>query len=274
VIVVLLALVAVLLWILRQAFGPLIAEEARGSLDAWCEHLATRAARSLPPETAEGLEEDWLAELATLERRPLSALRFALGLSRAARGIARHASPVRPPVGYPAFARLCDLITASTVLVLFGPYLLAICLVVKISGPGPILVRRARLGEGGRAFGALSFRTSRRIDSALPTFGPQDRLSEVGRVLKRLALDQLPAFYNILRGDIAVIGPPPQLPCSEDEPLDARPGLVSWWALQKIGGIDIGEAEARRRDLARGLSNDLRLLLTAVAVQMKGRTIR
>lgn len=265
-----LGLLAILLWVARQAVGPLIGQETRGWLVLWCRRLVRRASRSLPEDQGGSFQEDWLAELAELEERPLSALVYAIGLARAARRISAEMGLARPPHGYPSLARLFDLSAAAAYLLLLAPAILAVAIAVKVDAPGPILARRRRLGLHGRPFEILTFRTHRGIegDGLPPTRLP--RPTRVGFLLTRLSLDQIPSLFNVLRGELALIGPPPQVPDLRGESLAVRPGVICWSTLREWGGADIDESEARRRDCARGACNDLRLMISLFLFTLRG----
>jgi Undecaprenyl-phosphate glucose phosphotransferase len=109
--------------------------------------------------------------------------------------------------------RVEDIILASILVVLFTPLLLVIAIAIKLDSPGPVLFRQPRQGQGGQVFQMLKFRTM--YISATDVFG--DRLTEVddqritrfGRLLRKSSLDELPQLFNVLRGDMSVVGPRP-----------------------------------------------------------------
>ena len=138
-------------------------------------------------------------------------------------------------------------------LVLLSPLLLVTALLVRLSSPGPILYVSRRVGEGGRVFSMLKFRTmrqgadrleedliSRSEDGAL-VFAkrPDDpRVTPIGRFLRRYSLDELPQLYNVLVGDMSLVGPRPELPSLVDryEPWQMKrfavpQGLTGWWQI-------------------------------------------
>jgi len=101
-------------------------------------------------------------------------------------------------------------------LVALGPLLLLIALVVKLTSPGPVLLRQERMGLDGRAFSMLKFRTMRadaEVDSGPVWASPgDDRRTPAGAFLRRLSLDELPQLLNVLRGDMSLVGPRPERP--------------------------------------------------------------
>ena len=103
--------------------------------------------------------------------------------------------------------RVRDILVALAVLVVTAPLMAAVAAAVRLDIGTPILFRQRRIGLNGRLFTLFKFRTMR--DGA----GDDDaRLSRLGRVLRGLSLDELPQFWNVLRGDMALIGPRPLLP--------------------------------------------------------------
>ena len=112
--------------------------------------------------------------------------------------------------------RASDIVVSAACLALFAPLFPLIALAVKITSPGPILYRQQRMGLDGRAFEILKFR-SMSVDAEKHT-GPvwaneQDtRCTSIGALLRKLSLDELPQFWNILRGDMSLVGPRPERP--------------------------------------------------------------
>jgi Undecaprenyl-phosphate glucose phosphotransferase len=115
-----------------------------------------------------------------------------------------------------AIKRSMDLALAFAALICLAPVLLLLTLLVKCSSPGPVLYTQERCGLNGRRFPMLKFRTMR-IDAELNT-GPvwasanDDRTTSVGGWLRRLSLDELPQLWNVLRGDMSLVGPRPERP--------------------------------------------------------------
>ncbi len=100
--------------------------------------------------------------------------------------------------------RILDLVGASAALVLLAPLLALAAAAIGISGQGPVLFRQQRIGRGGRPFTILKLRT------LPPGGGPP---SPLGRLLRRSSLDELPQLWNVLRGEMSLVGPRPQLAC-------------------------------------------------------------
>lgn len=136
--------------------------------------------------------------------------------------------------------RLLDIVIASVLFVLALPAMILIAVLVKISSPGPIIYRQRRVGQWGRPFNIYKFRSmytdAERRTPRLAT--PNDpRVTPVGRWLRKWRLDELPQLWNVLKGDMSVVGPRPERPhfyarVSEKIPynlllLRIKPGLTS-----------------------------------------------
>jgi exopolysaccharide biosynthesis polyprenyl glycosylphosphotransferase len=110
--------------------------------------------------------------------------------------------------------RVADVIASSILLVLLAPVLGLLALLVRTSSPGPILFRQRRIGQHGGEIEVLKFRTLRVNTDADITWSVEDdpRQTSVGRIMRRLSLDELPQLWNVLRGDMALVGPRPERP--------------------------------------------------------------
>lgn len=110
--------------------------------------------------------------------------------------------------------RAFDLLASAAGLLLLSPLFGAIALVVKLGDGGPVLFRQERVGRGGRPFHMWKFRTmvtDADGDGLLLTVGPDRRITPVGRVLRRVKLDELPQLVNVLAGDMSLVGPRPEV---------------------------------------------------------------
>jgi undecaprenyl phosphate N,N'-diacetylbacillosamine 1-phosphate transferase len=113
-------------------------------------------------------------------------------------------------------ARIRDFLIVSALLLVLSPVLLACALAVRRSSPGPILFRQRRLGLHGRPFHVLKFRSMihnapdlRNADGSAYTGDDDPRVTAVGRFLRKTSLDELPQLFNVLRGDMSLVGPRP-----------------------------------------------------------------
>jgi exopolysaccharide biosynthesis polyprenyl glycosylphosphotransferase len=116
-----------------------------------------------------------------------------------------------------------DRVGAALLILVFSPLMLAIALAVRFSSPGPIIFRQRRVGRDGTVFDLFKFRSMRQPDPAADGFRPSadsapggvegvDRRTWIGRLLRRTSLDELPQFFNVLRGDMSLVGPRPERP--------------------------------------------------------------
>ena len=138
--------------------------------------------------------------------------------------------------------RLLDFLISLTALLLLWPIILICMLAVRLSSPGPAIFQQRRLGFHGKEFTMLKLRTmkvnSEHTGSGVYSGKDDPRTTKVGRILRKTSLDELPQLINILRGDMALIGPRPPLtyhpwPIDEYTPeqrrmFDARPGITGW----------------------------------------------
>jgi lipopolysaccharide/colanic/teichoic acid biosynthesis glycosyltransferase len=125
-------------------------------------------------------------------------------------------NPSETPRRVEFFIRLLDVVGSIAILVLAFPIMLVAAMAIKLNSPGPILYRQERVGKGGKLFALYKFRTM--IQDAEKHVGPvwaakdDARVTPVGRILRRTRLDELPQLFNILRGDMSLVGPRPERP--------------------------------------------------------------
>lgn len=165
-----------------------------------------------------------------------------------------------PGAPFPLFLkRLADVLVAGASLVLLSPLLLLIALIVRLTSRGPVLFRQVRCGVNGRRFTLLKFRTmvadaEQRLSTVAhlneingPAFKARHdpRATRVGRVLRRLSLDELPQLLNVLAGDMSLVGPRPPLPDEvaryerwQRRRLSMKPGLTGLWQVSGRTRLD------------------------------------
>ncbi len=158
-----------------------------------------------------------------------------------------------PRFSYPGrIKRAADIMAAILVLVLFAPVIPIIALAVKLNSPGPIFFKDRRQGLGGRAFGCLKFRSmltdadkmQDKLRGANKVDGPQfkmtgdPRITIVGKFLRDTYLDEIPQFFNVLLGQMSIVGPRPSpeaentlCPPWRDARLSVRPGITGLWQI-------------------------------------------
>ncbi len=175
-----------------------------------------------------------------------------------------------------------DILAAASALAVLWPFLVAIGLVIRLSSKGPAVFKQERAGKNGRPFVFYKFRTMRAdVDpfGPSPKLGDDPRLTKVGKFLREYSLDELPQLFNILRGDMSVVGPRPlyllQIPeWSERQKkrLWVRPGLTGLAQISGRGRItreEKLELDVKYVEKA-SLSGDLRIALATIT-QVFGR---
>ena len=138
------------------------------------------------------------------------------------------------------FKRFIDVVLGSIGLVILAIPMLIIALMIKVDSPGPVLFKQQRLGRNGRAFWIYKFR-SMCVDAekqGVYSDNKDSRVTRVGKILRALSLDELPQLLNILKGDMALIGPRPPLTYhpwplveyteEQKRMFEARPGITGW----------------------------------------------
>jgi len=135
--------------------------------------------------------------------------------------------------------RVADVAVAGLGLVLTSPLLAAAAVAIKLEDGGPVLYRQTRVGKDGEDFELLKLRSmsvgAEHVGAGFAVDRGDSRITRVGRVLRRTSVDELPQLWNVLRGDMSVIGPRPTLRYQVDRyndrqrrRLEVRPGLTGW----------------------------------------------
>jgi lipopolysaccharide/colanic/teichoic acid biosynthesis glycosyltransferase len=194
---------------------------------------------------------------------------------------------------YQMAKRGLDLSAASVALVLLLPLMLALALMIALASRGAPLFRQRRVGRSGREFQMWKFRTmvadaerrrseliAQSLESEWLHLEHDPRITPVGRVLRRSSLDELPQLFNVVRGDMSLVGPRPlppieqaSLPPWSQARLDVRPGLTGLW--QVNGRTELDVHAMLRLDChyvgAQSWRTDLRILVLTVPAVLTGR---
>lgn len=132
-----------------------------------------------------------------------------------------------------AWKAVFSFIISFFLLILFAPLMLLIALAIRLDSPGPVIFRQTRVGKRGKTFTLYKFRSmfdGADIDERHPPAEEDDeRITRLGRLLRRTHLDELPQLYNILRGDMHFVGPRPFVPDQEEEYFKAIPFYSQRW---------------------------------------------
>jgi len=151
------------------------------------------------------------------------------------------------------FKRVFDFVFSGLLLMVLSPFLLIIAIAVKLDSPGPVLYESERIGKKGRVFRCIKFRTmvrdadQRRADvlhmnerdGVLFKISNDPRITRLGRFLRKYSLDELPQFFNVLKGEMSIVGPRPPIASEVKEyklshlrRLDVTPGITGLWQVQ------------------------------------------
>jgi exopolysaccharide biosynthesis polyprenyl glycosylphosphotransferase len=191
--------------------------------------------------------------------------------------------------------RLFDLAVSGLLLLVLSPLMLGIVLLITLDSPGPVLFRQRRVGEGGRLFWMAKFRSMvegaeqketdllENMADGQPLFAktPYDsRVTRVGRLLRRTSLDELPQLLNVLKGEMSLVGPRPELPWLVElyEPWQRKrfavpQGMTGWW--QVNGRMNRADPGQRLEDDLFYIRNyslwlDLRILWKTIKAVVQG----
>ena len=179
--------------------------------------------------------------------------------------------------------RLIDIAVAASALVLTSPLLAAAVLAIRLESRGGAIYRQRRAGKDGVAFDLFKLRTmvdgAEHIGAGLAVNAGDSRITRVGALLRRTSLDELPNLFNVLRGDMSLIGPRPTLPVQvaqysarQRRRLAVKPGITGW--AQVNGRASLPWPERIELDLYyiehRSLALDLKILARTPAMVLGG----
>jgi lipopolysaccharide/colanic/teichoic acid biosynthesis glycosyltransferase len=154
--------------------------------------------------------------------------------------------------------RLFDIVLASALLLVTSPLLVLAAVAIKVEDGGPVLFRQTRVGRESTDFELFKLRTmvvgAEQLGAGYAVDRGDPRITRVGRVLRRLSLDELPQLWNVVRGEMSIIGPRPTLRYQVDKyderqlhRLDVKPGITGW--AQIHGRAKLSWAERIELDL-------------------------
>ncbi len=261
--------------------------------------VARRTVNELMPFVSRGVTET----LAAHGKLPAGQVALASMNGKPPKGATGKKAPVAHPLTVllarpmPWWKRAMDIVGAVFGLIVFAPVFVIAALAIKITDPGPILFCQRRAGLGGRPFKICKFRTmcvdAEAKKKALRAISEQDgpafklkhdpRVTGIGRILRKTSLDELPQLWNVLRGDMSLVGPRP-LPVDEQDGaerwqqarIDVTPGLTCIWQIK--GRSTVTFAEWVRMDVGyirkRTIWHDLKILFQTIPAVLLRRGAR
>jgi lipopolysaccharide/colanic/teichoic acid biosynthesis glycosyltransferase len=137
--------------------------------------------------------------------------------------------------------RIFDVVASSIGLVLLLPLFIVIGVLIKLDSTGPVFYRQERVGRGGRTFRIHKFRSMRNDPAGLQITTASDaRITRIGAFLRRSRLDELPQLIDVIRGDMSLVGPRPEVPrymrlypeADQAKILSVRPGMTDWTSIR------------------------------------------
>jgi sugar transferase (PEP-CTERM system associated) len=155
--------------------------------------------------------------------------------------------------------RIFDIAASTTLSVLSAPIMILTALAIRLESPGPVIYRQERVGRGGRTFTVLKFR-SMRLDAekdgvARWAAAGDPRVTRVGRLIRKLRIDELPQLLNVVRGEMSFVGPRPERPgfvaaLKEQIPFydlrhSVKPGLTGWAQVRYSYGASVDDARTK-----------------------------
>jgi exopolysaccharide biosynthesis WecB/TagA/CpsF family protein len=191
--------------------------------------------------------------------------------------------------------RLLDVVASLSAILLLSPVLGLVALAIRLESSGPVIFRQRRVGRDGREFMMLKFRSmftdaEQRLEALLAQnemdggviFKMRDdpRVTRVGRLIRRTSIDELPQLFNVLRGDMSLVGPRPPLPrevalysLHDRGRLDAEPGITCIWQVSGRSTIPFERQVEMDLDYihSQSLVQDIKLLLRTVPALLLGR---
>ena len=190
--------------------------------------------------------------------------------------------------------RVLDVTVAITALLAASPIMLFTAIAIKLDSPGPIFFKQTRVGKWGETFGCYKFRSmyidaeerkaqlAKQNESDGPVFKMKNdpRVTRVGRIIRKLSIDELPQIFNVLRGEMSLVGPRPPVPkevaqytVEQMRRLDAVPGITG---LQQVSGrSDLSFKRWVELDLQyiaeQGIAKDIEILLRTIPAVLTGK---
>ena len=185
--------------------------------------------------------------------------------------------------------RAIDLAASTMALLLFVPLFAVVALLIRLDSPGPVFFRQQRIGKGGKPFSFFKFRSMikdaelqkeslrdlNEAEEPLFKIEKDPRVTSVGRILRKTSLDELPQLFNVLRGDMSLVGPRPHPPeevlhygGEQPERLSVTPGITCLWQATNRRSTQFNEWIESDLEYVRNRSLllDLKIMIRTVAI--------
>jgi lipopolysaccharide/colanic/teichoic acid biosynthesis glycosyltransferase len=198
-------------------------------------------------------------------------------------------NPYQMPTWQIVLKRLIDVVVSLVVLIILSPIYILLMFAVKVSSEGPVFFKQIRIGQHGKPFYIIKYRTmivNAEVNGPALSSKDDKRITSIGRTLRKYRLDEIPQFYNVLIGDMSLVGPRPERQFFIDQIMPVaphykhlqrvRPGITSW------GMVKYGYAENIEQMIERlkfdilyienmSLAMDFRIMIYTVKTIIQGR---
>ncbi len=185
--------------------------------------------------------------------------------------------------------RCMDVLVSGLLLIIAAPLLALIAIAIRLTSKGPALFRQMRAGKDGACFSILKFRTMmqnapdlRNADNSTFNSNNDPRVTKIGHILRKTSCDELPQLINVLRGEMSIVGPRPDLPdqvstyrIEDRQRLLVKPGITGWAQIHGRNNLSV----ERRRELdieyvrKHTLRMDMRIILHTIPMVLLGRGV-
>lgn len=206
--------------------------------------------------------------------------------------ISLHKDAVTSHMGYRVAKRICDFVMSACGLLVISPIMLIVAIAIKVEDPaGPVFFSQMRVGTDGRLFRMYKFRSmatnaearlealiaKNEVEGAMFKMKDDPRVTRVGRIIRKISVDELPQLWNVLNGSMSLVGPRPCLPREYDQYTDydkqrllVKPGCTGLW--QVSGRNHVGFVDMVKLDIYyiqhRSLWMDLKIMFRTVGVMI------
>lgn len=168
--------------------------------------------------------------------------------------------------------RFIDLVISSLGIFFTAPLIIVIAIAIKLDSPGPVFYRFRRIGQFGKPIDVFRFRTMNIAPTQIP-------ITRVGKLLRRYALDELPMFYNVIEGELSLVGPLPRRPDNQDDSLDSekliltvRPGITGLWQISASSKSDLHQLIVLDLEYIKkwAILLDIKILFKTILIVLRG----